>query len=126
MLNILNDLVKAIEKGRAVAMATLIDVRGASPAPIGFKLLVWPDGICLGNVGAGEPEKRIRNAAQEANKEGRAQTVHYSLKENGEDGLDLGEREPAQIAVANLAEIEMVGHGGIGRPRSEVMKKHKI
>ena len=34
MLNILNDLVKAIENGRAVAMATLIDVRGASPAPM--------------------------------------------------------------------------------------------
>jgi len=33
-------------------------------------------------------------------------------------GLDLGGREPAEIALAILAEIEMVRHGGSGRPRS--------
>lgn len=33
-------------------------------------------------------------------------------------GLDLGGREPAEIALAILAEIEMVRHGGSGSPRS--------
>jgi len=32
-------------------------------------------------------------------------------------GLDLGGREPAEIALAILAEIEMTRHGGSGRPR---------
>lgn len=40
----------------------------------------------------------------------------------GPIGLDLGGREPAQIALAILAEIEMVRHGGSGRLRSEAMK----
>ena len=33
-------------------------------------------------------------------------------------GLDLGGREPAEIALAILAEIECVRHGGDGQPRS--------
>jgi xanthine dehydrogenase accessory factor len=33
-------------------------------------------------------------------------------------GLDLGGREPAEIALAILAEIEMVRHGGSGQPCS--------
>ncbi len=41
---------------------------------------------------------------------------------HGPIGLDLDRREPAQIALAILAEIEMVRHGGSGRSRSEPMK----
>ena len=57
MLNVLNELIKAIENRQTVALATIIDVQGASPAQVGFKLLVWPDGRCVGNVGGGELEK---------------------------------------------------------------------
>jgi xanthine dehydrogenase accessory factor len=35
-------------------------------------------------------------------------------------GLDLGGREPAEIALAILAEVESVRHGGCGQPRSLV------
>ncbi len=38
-------------------------------------------------------------------------------------GLDLGGREPAEIALAILAEIEAVRHGGSGRPRSTPPEK---
>lgn len=34
-------------------------------------------------------------------------------------GLNTGGREPAEIALAILAEIEYVRHGGDGRPRSQ-------
>ncbi len=38
-------------------------------------------------------------------------------------GLDLGGREPAEIALAILAEIEMSRHHASGRPRSELRKE---
>jgi xanthine dehydrogenase accessory factor len=38
-------------------------------------------------------------------------------------GLDLGGREPAEIALTILAEIEAVRHGGSGRPRSTPPEK---
>ena len=51
MFNVLSELIKAVENREAVALASIIDVQGASPAQVGFKLLVWPDGRCVGNVG---------------------------------------------------------------------------
>ena len=36
-------------------------------------------------------------------------------------GLDLGGRQPAEIAISILAEVEAVRHGGNGQPRSNSM-----
>jgi xanthine/CO dehydrogenase XdhC/CoxF family maturation factor len=49
-----------------------------------FKILVWPDGRSLGNAGGGELENRIREAAQKALSKGAAKTMHYSLREVGD------------------------------------------
>jgi xanthine/CO dehydrogenase XdhC/CoxF family maturation factor len=46
MLDVLNALVKAIESREPVALTTVIDVQGASPAGVGFKRLG-----SVGNVG---------------------------------------------------------------------------
>jgi xanthine/CO dehydrogenase XdhC/CoxF family maturation factor len=75
MLDVLNALVKAIESLEPVALTTVIDVQGASPARVGFKLLVRADGGCVGNVGGGELEKRIREAAREALVKGSANSL---------------------------------------------------
>ena len=37
MLDVLKALLKAVENRRPVALATVIDVQGASPARVGFK-----------------------------------------------------------------------------------------
>jgi xanthine/CO dehydrogenase XdhC/CoxF family maturation factor len=39
MLDVLYALVKAVESREPVVLATVIDVRGASPAQVGFKRL---------------------------------------------------------------------------------------
>jgi xanthine/CO dehydrogenase XdhC/CoxF family maturation factor len=46
MIEVLQALTKAIENRQPVALATVIEVRGASPGREGFKLLVRPDGRC--------------------------------------------------------------------------------
>lgn len=88
MVDVLKELVKAMDSRESVALATIIDVQqGASPAQIGFKLLIWPDGRCVGNVGGGVVEKRIREAAKKATQKGRAQCIRYSLKEKDADAI---------------------------------------
>ncbi|MGM0665082.1 MAG: XdhC family protein, partial [Thermodesulfobacteriota bacterium] len=84
MLDVLKALVRAAENREPVALATVIDVQGASPARIGFKLLVKEDGETMGNVGGGELQKRVRAAAIEVLEQGTARRVHYSLQEQGE------------------------------------------
>jgi len=49
MLNILKELTTAIQNRQPVALATITDVQSASPARVGFKLVVWPDGTCVGD-----------------------------------------------------------------------------
>ena len=125
MISIFQKLSTAIENHQPVALATIIDVQGASPARIGFKILVWPDGKFLGNIGGGELEKRIRNAAQEAIKKGRAQSVHYSLKEKGEDAIGMlcgGDVTVFIEPYVTKPILLIVGGGHIGRPLSEMAR----
>lgn len=123
MLNVLNALVKAIENRKPVALATVIDVQGASPARVGFKLLVHVDGECVGNVGGGELEKRVREAAREALAEASAKTVHYSLREDGEDAVGMlcgGDVTVFIEPYMTKPVLLIVGGGHIGRPLSEM------
>ncbi len=55
-----------VEAGQPVALATVVEVQGASPAQVGFKLLVRPDGSGVGNVGGGALEQRVRDEAAAA------------------------------------------------------------
>ena len=209
-LTVLRALEEAIARREPAVLATVVEVRGASPAQPGFKLLVRADGSHIGNVGGGALEQEVLRQAGEVLRQGQARLVHYSLREEGPDalgmlcggdvtvflepflpkpillivggghigrplaemarivgyevqvvdvrpergdrkqldpaaittqtyvvlitenhetdearvrapiGLDLGGRQPAEIALAILAEIECVRHGGSGRPRSEL------
>ena len=52
-------LLAAAENREPVALVTVIEVQGASPARGGFKLLVRRDGSCAGNPGGGALEERV-------------------------------------------------------------------
>lgn len=123
MRDVLNALAKAIENRKTVALATVIDVRGASPARVGFKLLVRADGECVGNVGGGELEKRVREAAREAIEKGSPKTIHYSLREDGKDAIGMlcgGEVTVFVEPYMTKPVLLIVGGGHIGRPLSEM------
>jgi len=123
MSDLLKELLKALETRQPVALATIFDVQGASPARVGFKLLVWPDGRSLGNVGGGELEKRIREAAQEALKKGAAATIHYSLREVGEEAIGMlcgGDVTVFIEPYLTKPGLLIVGGGHIGGPLSEL------
>jgi hypothetical protein len=47
MLNILQQLVAAVERNEPAALATVVEVVGASPAKVGAKILVRGDGIAI-------------------------------------------------------------------------------
>jgi xanthine/CO dehydrogenase XdhC/CoxF family maturation factor len=47
MLNILQQVVAAVEHNEPAALATVVEVMGASPAQVGAKILVRGDGIAI-------------------------------------------------------------------------------
>jgi len=106
-----------------VALATVVEVKGASPAQVGFKLLVRPDGSVVGNVGGGALEQRIREEALGALHEGRSGLFHYALREEGSAsvGMLCGGDVTVFVEVYQSAPVLLiVGGGHIGQPLSDL------
>ncbi|MGQ9457574.1 MAG: XdhC family protein [Anaerolineae bacterium] len=125
MHEIFRSLLDALERRDPVALVTIVEVRGASPAKVGFKGLVWADGRFQGNVGGGALEKRIREDAQQALREGKSRLVHYALRESGTDavGMACGGDATAFIEVfVPPPRLLLVGGGHVGQPLAEMAR----
>ncbi len=75
MREVVAALDEALQRDEPVALATVVEVHGASPAQVGFKLLVRPDGSAVGNAGGGALEQRMREEAVTALRDGRPRLV---------------------------------------------------
>ncbi|HEU5315450.1 MAG TPA: XdhC/CoxI family protein [Chloroflexota bacterium] len=112
-------LAAATAAGDPVALATVIESSSGAPARPGFKLLVYADGRATGNVGGGELETRIREAARETLSRGAPRTAHYSLTEAGPDATGMlcgGEVTVFLEPYLPRPVLLIVGGGHIGRP----------
>lgn len=123
MSEVMRMLREATESNEPVALATVVEVKGASPAQIGFKLLVRPDGSVVGNVGGGALEQHIREEALGALHEGRSALFHYALREEGSAsvGMLCGGDVTVFVEVYQSAPVLLiVGGGHIGQPLSDL------
>jgi xanthine dehydrogenase accessory factor len=114
-----------MERNEPVALATVVEVKGASPAQVGFKLLVRPDGSAIGNAGGGVLAQQIKDAALAALLEGRSRLYHRALRETGPDavGTLCGGDVTLFIEVFHPRPILLVvGGGNLGRPLAEMAR----
>ena len=122
---ILQALLEALEREEAVAQVTVVEVQGASPAPLGARMLVWADGRTLGTVGGGALEERAVAEARSALAEGRPRLCHYALREEGKDavGMLCGGDVRVFIDVYRPPPLLLlVGGGNVGRPLREMAR----
>lgn len=130
MRDVIAALNEALERNEPVALATVVDVAGASPAQVGFKLLVRPTptesgqcGDAVGNVGGGDLEQRVREEAVAALQEGRSRLFHSTLREEGPDapGTLCGGDVTVFVEVYNpIPTLLIVGGGHLGRPLAQM------
>src|SRR5947209_9890196 len=69
-------------EGRRGALATIINVRGSIPSFESAKMLVRDDGTIVGTIGGGCVEAEVWEAAREAMKTEKPQTLHFDLNNN--------------------------------------------
>jgi xanthine dehydrogenase accessory factor len=125
MREVIAALAEALQHDEPVALATVVDVQGASPAQLGFKMALWPDGRAVGTIGGGGLEQHVRDAAALALREGRPRLAHYTLREQGADavGMACGGEVSIFIDVFQpLPRLLIVGGGHLGRPLAEMAR----
>jgi len=112
-------LAKAIEAKHPAALATVVEVEGASPAKVGAQIVLLADGTADGTVGGGSLEAAILNDARAALANGLPKLVHYNLIEEGEDAVGTlcgGEVRVFIQPFLPPPQLVIVGGGHIGRP----------
>lgn len=86
---IYREIVRAMEAGEPIALATVARTRGSTPRKTGAKMVVRADGSFFGTIGGGCGEAEVWQEAMSVLEEGRARIVTVDLTEptDGEDKI---------------------------------------
>lgn len=103
-----------VANNQAVALVTVIDAGGSTPAKVGKEMLVDASGLIDGTIGGGNLEHMSIKRAQEALSRNTSTTVHYDLKKDL--GMECGGEVTIFIKVYSPPmQLVIVGAGHIGR-----------
>jgi xanthine dehydrogenase accessory factor len=119
MSNVIQALAQAIQNKRPVVLATIVDVKGASPAKVGAQLVLLPDGETAGTVGGGKLESEIIKIARQALETKTPGLHHLALQEEGPNAIGTlcgGEVTVFVQAYFPRPQLVIVGGGHVGRP----------
>ena len=119
MQNHIETLSEAIQKKKPAVLATVVEVKGASPVKVGAQIVLLAEGETAGNVEGGNLEKAILADAHQAMLDGKPLLKHYGLTETGSDAVGMlcgGEVCVFIQPFLPPAQLIIVGGGHIGRP----------
>jgi len=87
-------IVRALERGDAAALVTIVSTQGSTPQRVGAKMLVHADGRTVGTIGGGCYENDASGKARESIRTRKAAIVRYDLSDSlaEENGLICGGR----------------------------------
>jgi len=112
-------LVQSLEAKQPATLATVIEVKGASPAQVGAKLLLRADDTTAGTVGGGKLEEVILAECRKARAEGQPRIAHYALAETGAEAIGTLCGGDVRVFIEPYnppPKLVIVGGGHVGRP----------
>lgn len=116
-------LAEAIQQKHPAVIATVIEVKGASPAKTGAQITLLANGVTAGTVGGGKLEAAILKEARLALDDGLPHLARYSLTEDGPEAVGTlcgGEVSVFIQPFLPSPQLIIVGGGHIGRPLKEM------
>ena len=112
-------LAEDIGNKQSTILATVVEVKGASPVKVGALIVLLADGKTAGTVGGGNLEAAILADARQALLDGIPLLKHYRLTEKGTDAVGTlcgGEVRVFLQPFLPPPQLIIVGGGHIGRP----------
>ena len=109
----------AVTNKQAAIMATVVEIKGASPAKVGAQIVLLEDGTNAGTVGGGKLEAAILKDAQTALVNGLPKLTHYALTEEGQDSIGTLCGGAVSVFIQPFLpppQLIIVGGGHIGYP----------
>jgi xanthine dehydrogenase accessory factor len=114
---VLDALSRALARGEAVALVTIIRAHGSTPQRVGAKMLVFADGRTVGTIGGGCYEHDAFWKARGALESRRSDVVHYDLNDSlaEETGLICGGQMDVFIEpIEPSPRLYLLGAGHVG------------
>jgi xanthine dehydrogenase accessory factor len=114
---VLRELATAVEGGRPVAMATVVDTRRSVPRHAGTKMLIFGDGTTMGTIGGGAMEAAVISEAHDALRRGRTRMLEYDLVNpaEGDPGICGGEVRIYLEPYMTPHTVYVIGCGHVGK-----------
>ncbi len=114
---VLRELAGAVERGRPVALATVVQTRRSVPRRAGTKMLVFGDGRTVGTVGGGAMEAAVVEKALAAIGSGMNSLLEYDLLNpaDGDPGICGGEVKIYLEPYMPPHTVYVIGCGHVGR-----------
>ncbi|MCK9445015.1 MAG: XdhC/CoxI family protein [Tissierellaceae bacterium] len=119
-LFIMKKVLEEIDRGKEVAMATIIRSQGSTPRGNGTSMAVVEDGSIHGTIGGGALEKYVIELCLEAIKEGRNEVVNIPLNAKGVEMICGGGVEIFIDVYKVKAKLLIVGAGHVGHAIYEI------
>ena len=104
---------EALQQGAAVAMATIVQVKGSAPRGVGTQMLIGPGERVLGTIGGGSLEAQVLRDAQALLAEGRSALRDYALHPEAPETLGICGGQ-VQVFIHTLLPTEILLIAGAG------------
>ncbi len=125
MPDIFEEIARIRRERSSASLATVVSGERGVPGKTGFKMLVYADGTCLGTVGGGIREAKIREEALRCLHDRTSRLLEFTLDEQSADsigGLCGGNVKVFVESILATSTVYIFGGGHIAVPLAEFAK----
>lgn len=124
MLEIYNEIVRAMLNGEMAVLATVISSRGSAPRKAGAKMLIKNSGTFLGTIGGGFVESQVIEKAKKVMKTGKSDIMHFDMTGTGKEAPMIcgGQMEVFIEPIVPAETIYLCGAGHISQSVARIAK----
>jgi xanthine dehydrogenase accessory factor len=124
MREVYEALLAAQTSGEAVALATVVSVKGSVPRHEGSKMLIRADGSSVGTIGGGRMEALVIEAGLATLADGQTRMPSYALNDlqAGDPGICGGTVQVFIEPIGSAPLLLVIGGGHVGKALAELGK----